>query len=81
MRLEALCPLTASLKMVTPDVSRSPWSDGAKVVTGYTGLSGADMDSAESSLGLWNWYLPIVQTNSGWNTIIRVTNFNVDSGA
>jgi hypothetical protein len=80
VRLEAVCPLTASVKMVTPDVDSSPWSDGASVVTGYTGLSGADVAAAESD-GAWNWYLPIVQTNSDWNTIIRVTNFDDDSGA
>ena len=81
VRLEALCPLTASLKMLTPDGLRSPWSDGASVVSGYTGLSGSDIDSAESPDGEWSWYLPIVQTNSDWNSIIRITNFNPTAGA
>ncbi len=80
VRLEALCPLTASLKMVTPDSRRSPWSDGADVVSGYTGLSGTDVNAAESESGNWIWFLPIVQTNSGWNSIIRVTNFNETAG-
>lgn len=81
VRLEAVCPLTASVKIVTPDVNRSPWSDGARVVTGYTGLSGADVASAESGTGTWSWYLPIVQTNTGWNSHIRVANFDQSSGA
>ena len=81
VRLEALCPMAASLKIVSPDSRQSPWSDGATIVSGYTGLSGADVDSAENSDGDWVWYLPIVQTNSGWNSIIRVTNLNPSSGA
>lgn len=81
VRLEALCPITASLKIVTPNSLRSPWSDGASIVSGYTGLSGADVDAAENSAGNSIWYLPIVQTNSGWNSTIRVTNLNPTSGA
>ncbi|CAN5592151.1 hypothetical protein BH23CHL2_BH23CHL2_10310 [soil metagenome] len=81
VRLEALCPMTASLKIVSPDTKRTPWSDGARVVSGYTGLGGRDVDAAESGDGEWVWYLPIVQTNSGWNSTIRVTNFNPSSGA
>ncbi|MEZ4520289.1 MAG: hypothetical protein R3A46_01420 [Thermomicrobiales bacterium] len=81
VRLEALCPLTASLKMLTPDSRQSPWSDGARTVTGYTGLSGIDVDAAETADGDWVWYMPIVQTNSDWNSIIRVTNLNPDAGA
>lgn len=41
-----------------------------ETVAGYTGLAGADLDVYA--------VLPIVQTNSNWNTIIRVTNFNDD---
>ena len=81
VRLEALCPLTASVKMLTPDGLRSPWSDGATIVSGYTGLSSTDVAAAETLEGNWIWFLPIVQTNSGWNSIIRVTNFNEDAGA
>lgn len=81
VRLEAFCPVTASLKMVTPDSRRSPWSDGASTVSGYTGLSSSDVNAAETVDGNWIWYLPIVQTNSDWNSVIRVTNFNDSSGS
>ncbi len=81
VRLEAFCPVTASLKMVTPDSRRSPWSDGATTVSGYTGLSSSDVRAAESADGSSIWYLPIVQTNSDWNSVIRVTNFKQTGGA
>ena len=80
VRLEALCPLTASLKMVTPDSIRSPWSDGATTVSGYTGLSGSDVDAAETADDEWIWFLPIVQTNSGWNSIVQVANLAESAG-
>lgn len=80
VQLEAQCAVTASVKMVTPNVGNSPWSDGASTVTGYTGLSGSDVEAAESDAG-WSWYLPIVQTNSSWNSVIRVSNISRESGA
>jgi hypothetical protein len=80
VQLEAQCAMTASVKMVTPNVSNSPWSDGARTVTGYTGLSGSDLDAAQSDAG-WSWYLPIVQTNSAWNSIIRVSNASRETGS
>lgn len=77
VRLEAFCPIVASLKMVTPDANQIPWSDGANVVTGYTGVSATDLQVAtqtESS----GWFLPIVQTNSDWNSLIRVASLSED---
>lgn len=75
MRLEALCPLAASVKELMPSSRNYPWSDGAAVVTGYTGIAQVDVDAstATSSSG---WYLPIVQTNTGWNTILTVANLH-----
>lgn len=73
IRIEAFCPMTASVKLVTPDVNDAPWSDGAHVITGYTGLSNADLATVSQS-GAARWYLPIVQTNSGWNSFIRLAN-------
>lgn len=75
VRLEAACPLAASVKEVTPNVRDSPWSDGASVVTGYTGISDTDVDTATASSAA-GWFLPIVQTNTGWNTIIRIANLH-----
>ncbi len=75
IRLEAYCPIVASVKMVTPDVNGSPWSDGASVVTGYTGIAHDDVN-ASLATGTSGWYLPIVQTNSNWNSIIRVANLS-----
>lgn len=74
VRIEATCDIAVSLKQYTPNVRRTPWSDGSQVVTGYTGLSEADFAAAKAS-GTPTWHLPIVQTNSDWNTLIRVTNF------
>lgn len=75
VRLDAGCPLAASVKQITPDVQVAPWSDGAAVVTGYTGLSGADLAASRAS-ATSAWYLPITQTNSDWNTFIRIANFD-----
>lgn len=79
VRIDSICPITASVKMVTPDVNRSPWSDGASVVTGYTGISDQDVLTSMNE-GHSAWFLPIVQTNTGWNSHIRIANL-LTSGA
>lgn len=73
VRLEAFCPLAATAKILLPDVINTPWSDDAIIVTGYTAVTQADVDAslATPSSG---WFLPIVQTNSGWNSNIRIAN-------
>jgi hypothetical protein len=73
VRIDAFCDLAASLKSYTPDTLVSPWSDGAHVVTGYTGVSSVEVAAAQATDSS-AWVLPIVQTNSGWNTFIRVAN-------
>jgi hypothetical protein len=73
VRLEAFCPLAATAKILLPDVLRTPWSDDAIIVTGYTALTQADVDAAQASASS-GWFLPIVQTNSGWNSNIRIAN-------
>lgn len=78
VRLEAFCPIVASVKEVTPDSRFTAWSDGARIVTGYSALAAADM-AAYSANSTSGWYLPIVQTNSGWNTVIRVANFHTSA--
>jgi hypothetical protein len=75
VRIEATCEIAVSLKQYTPEVRRTPWSDGSQVVTGYTGLSQADLAAARATTSS-AWYLPIVQTNSDWNTLIRIANFD-----
>jgi hypothetical protein len=75
MRLEALCPIVASVKTVTPDVLHAPWSDGARIVTGYTGVSDVDVAGATMNAAT-GWFLPIVQTNSDWNSLIKVANLD-----
>jgi hypothetical protein len=74
VRIEANCDISVSLKQYTPNVRRTPWSDGGNVVTGYTGLGQDDLAAARAT-GTSAWYLPIVQTNSDWNTFIRLANF------
>lgn len=75
VKIESGCLLVASVKEVTPDTRVATWSDGASVVTGYTAVAEADLaaSQANSSSG---WFLPIVQTNHQWNTIIRIANFH-----
>ncbi|MFW6074490.1 MAG: hypothetical protein ACOC9Y_02780 [Chloroflexota bacterium] len=80
VRIDSVCPITATVKMVTPDVDRSPWSDGANVVTGYTGISYDDVQTSIHE-GRSSWFLPIVQTNSGWNSFIRIANLQVSGAA
>lgn len=75
MRLEAFCPLAASVKELTPNPRDSPWSDGAAIVTGYTGIALADVQTATAN-GSSGWFLPIVQTNSDWNTTLRIANLH-----
>jgi hypothetical protein len=80
MRLDAQCPIVASVKYHAPNVAELPWSDGSQVVTGYTGLSETDLAAAHATPAS-AWFLPIVQTNTGWNTFIRVTNLSRLAGA
>lgn len=75
MRLEALCPLAASVKELTPNARNYPWSDGAAVVTGYTGVAQVDVDAAMANSNS-GWFLPIVQTNTGWNTTLKIANLH-----
>jgi hypothetical protein len=75
VRFEALCELTVVAKQTTPRATTPPWSDGASVVTGYTGLGATDLAAVEATDSS-AWHLPIVQTNSGWNTFIRIANLS-----
>lgn len=75
VKIEAGCPLVASVKEVTPDTRVATWSDGAEVVTGYTALAEADVQAARAN-STSGWFLPIVQTNHHWNTIVRIANFH-----
>lgn len=78
VRFDSFCPVTIALKQTTPRVNTAPWSDGATIVTGYSGINEADI-AASRATPTTLWYLPIVQTNSDWNTLIRVANFDLDS--
>jgi hypothetical protein len=75
LRIQAICPIAASLKQTTPSVGDQPWSDGAAGVTGYTALAQADVDASRATTTS-AWFLPIAQTNSDWNTFIRVSNLS-----
>jgi hypothetical protein len=74
MRFESFCEIAVSMKQVTPGVTRPPWADGADVVTGYTGLQQVEVTAAHAT-STSGWFLPIVQTNSGWNSFITIANF------
>jgi hypothetical protein len=63
------CKAAVSVKQVSPSFADAPWSNGANVVAGYTGIT--QEDAADHP----DWILPIVQTNNGWNSYIRVSNF------
>lgn len=75
MRLEAFCPLAASVKELTPNPDDSPWADGSALVTGYTGIAQTDLQAATAN-GSSGWFLPIVQTNSDWNTTLTIANLH-----
>lgn len=75
VRFDAFCEVAIALKQTTPRSVTPPWSDGAHVVTGYSGLSAVDI-AASRATPTTLWYLPIVQTNSDWNTYVRVTNLD-----
>ena len=62
------CDVAVAVKQTAGDVADAPWSHGANAVAGYTGVPGADLT------GMDTWFLPIVQTNNGWNSYIRVSN-------
>ena len=63
-------PIAAVVKQSSPVAQESMAVTSGDHVTsaGYTGLLAQDIDS--------EIVLPIVQTNSNWNTLIRVTNFS-----
>lgn len=73
VRLEGTCPIAASLKAFAPATVAAPWSDGTTIISGYTGLSDADIAASRNGPDA-GWILPIVQTNTGWNTFVTVAN-------
>ena len=73
VRLEATCPIAASVKAFAPATSAAPWSDGAGIITGYTGLSEFDIAASRNGPDA-GWVLPLVQTNTGWNTLVTIAN-------
>jgi hypothetical protein len=56
-----------------PPAASSRTTQSHMTAGGYTGLSSSEIDTGA--------VLPIVQTNSGWNTVIRVTNFDLESSS
>ncbi len=78
VRFEAACPISASVKQFAPATNAAPWSDGTGVVTGYTALSSTDVAASRTGPDA-GWVLPLVQTNTGWNTLITVANLGAAS--
>jgi len=82
------CPAIAGAeKHVAPSASTAAQTSSAQtIVSGYTALPLSDVtlsrgltvptdyDTTITTTGQWNWVLPIVQTNNGWDSIIHVTN-------
>lgn len=75
VKVESACPIAAGVKEVTPDSAASTWSDGAEIVTGYAAIADADLQASRANANS-GWFLPIIQTNHNWNTIIRIANFS-----
>ncbi|HEX3722050.1 MAG TPA: DUF5719 family protein [Nitrolancea sp.] len=63
------CKAAVAVKQASTAYNDPPWSYGTRAVTGYTGIPGED------TVNVPDWILPIVQTNNGWDSYIRVTNF------
>ncbi len=63
------CKAAVSVKQVSGNYGDPPWSHGATAVAGYTGIP------AEDATNNPDWILPIVQTNNGWDSYLRLTNF------
>ncbi len=64
------CPLAVVVKQASGSFDQAPWSSGASVITGYSGIPGVD------AINQPNWILPIVQTNNGWNSYVRLSNYD-----
>jgi hypothetical protein len=63
-------------KIVAPvEVPTARTSAQQEAVTGYTALPEADVEIA----GQHDLVFPIVQTNTGWNSVLHVTNFDTRS--
>lgn len=80
LRFQSTCEIAVTVKQYTPNLVRPPWADGAQVVTGYTALGEPDVAAASATQSS-AWFLPIVQTNSDWNTFIRVANLSETTDA
>lgn len=63
------CKAAVSVKQTVGTLTTSPWSNGATAVAGYTGIT------SEDAAGYPAWVLPIVQTNNGWDSYLRVSSF------
>ncbi|MGA7673214.1 MAG: hypothetical protein WBW04_22545, partial [Nitrolancea sp.] len=71
VKIEATgCTLAVAVKQAAGSFEQAPWSSGATVITGYTGIPGVDAASNP------DWILPIVQTNNGWDSYLRVSNYD-----
>ncbi len=67
------CKAAVAVKQASGNFDEAPWSHGTTAVAGYTGVP------SEDAAGQPDWILPIVQTNSGWNSYIRLTNVESSS--
>jgi hypothetical protein len=69
-------PIAGVAKIVAPVASNSGRTSGQQeAVSGYTALPVGDVRIA----GQHNLVFPIVQTNSGWNSVLHITNFDSKS--
>jgi len=69
-------PIAGVAKIVAPVASNSGRTSGQQeAVSGYTALPREDVRIA----GQHNLVFPIVQTNSGWNSVLHITNFDSKS--
>jgi len=64
------CTLAVAVKEASGSFDQAPWSSGASEITGYTGIPGIDTENSP------DWIIPIVQTNNGWDSYLRISNFD-----
>lgn len=70
--------ITGTVKNVSPMPSNNAQTDSQHItIDGYSGLNSEHFGDADN--GSYKYVLPIIQTNDGWNTELRLANFGPEN--